>query len=37
MSGYISRGDEYSHPLVRTCSIPIFDISLHVCEIFIFV
>ena len=36
MSGYIRRGDEYLHPLVRTCPTPIFDISLRLCEILIF-
>lgn len=36
MSGYIQHGFEYPHPLVRTSSMPIFDISLHLCEILIF-
>ena len=36
MSGYIQRGFKYPHPLVRTSSMPIFDISLHLCEILIF-
>ena len=36
MPGYIRRGDEYLHPLVKTSPIPIFDISLRLCEILIF-